>query len=367
MHNIMFADAGFLLLLIVALPLTAALWLFAYRSFLKARARYGESRLVDRYSKRLSLRTHAAGLIGWLLVVALVALAAAGPYTPAAPQHVSAGSLQVVTVMDVSRSMGATDYANSSAASSQQFFGAQGTRLGEAENVLENDIMPSIINNQLALITYQGTGYPLVDLTNDFGYVSWVVQNWLSIGEAPAGAANMGSGLLAAVKEFQRYGNPHTAKVIVLFSDGEDADQSTLVQAEQEIAAMHIKLVVIGLGGNRPVPVPAYNSSGQFIGYYQYSNGQIALTAQNTSLLQSVASATGGSYINMQPGSSGPRIGWPSALAPVTKVVVNKVLLYMYPLELAFLIVLLLGARGTAEAFFGSSRRRLRKPRRESK
>ncbi len=345
MSRIGFTDPHFFFLLVLALPVVAALWYLALQRYQAGRRKYGEERLVDRFSARVRLVPEVLALAGWLVAVTLIVTATAGPYLPDAPQRVSAGSIQAIAVFDVGKSMAAEDYRNSLPKDwKYRFFEAHGTRLDEAKYVVASDIMPAIDNNELGLVTYEGSGFPLADLSSDFSYESYVLDNWVTLGNAPSGDDNPAAGLQVAIDEFKRYGNPGTDKVIVFFSDGDNSsDPAAMAHVEQEIVAMHIRMVVIGLGG-APVPVPVYDQNGQFSGYYTDSKGTTPLTGIEEGNLQALAAATGGQYVHLNPAHL-PAINWPSKLSP-TKVQVGRRLMYAYPLSLAVLVMILVSLKG---------------------
>jgi len=360
MFKLGFSNPGFLLAVPVALLAVAVLWYLSVWSYRKARQAYGEPRLVDRYTRRVSIFSQVPSLVGWLVLLALILISAAGPTLPKTPHRVNAGSLQVMAVFDVSKSMEAQDYADAvKYDSGLRFFGPHGTRLDEAKNVLTNSIMPSLTNNELGLVTYKGGGFPLADPTDDFGYINYVLQNWLVAGNAPGGGSDMGSGLKVAIDEFKRYGSPNSEKVIVLFSDGgNDGDPALMAQDIQEMNALHIRLIVIGMGG-QPIPVATYDKDGQFAGYYQI-DGVTALTGIDEHYLTELANAAHGQYIHLDPRSL-PNINWPSALAGASKIEIKNTDLYMYPLGAAFVLVALLGLKGSYRPAFGWIVRRVRK------
>src|SRR5690348_3875077 len=105
-----FVHAEYLLSLGVVLP---AIFLIAWAGFkakLAARQNYGEQRLVDRYTRRVTLAKHMAFATLWAACAALLVVATAGPTLPESPDQVKAGTMQVIVVMDVSKSSGAEDY-----------------------------------------------------------------------------------------------------------------------------------------------------------------------------------------------------------------------------------------------------------------
>jgi Ca-activated chloride channel family protein len=374
MFGLEFSHAALLGLLALCVPLTALLWYASVRSTRNARQAYSEARL-DGLRQRFSRRSHLPSLVAWCAVSALLVVAAAGPQASRAPQHARAGSLQVVVAFDVSKSVGAEDYKGSIPKEYlDKYFGAHGSRLDKAKQVVQSQIMPAVQGNQIGFVTYKGDGFAQADLTDDYAALTWVLQNWVRIGNAPGGGSDYARGLLEAVAMFNRAPHdPHAQRVIVLFSDGGfTGDQALLRKALDQLHKDHIRLVVLGLGVSHNARVPLYSDyDGSFIGWAQV-DGQDARSSIDEGTLKRLASDAGGEYHHVTAGGVG-GINWPSALGGRDKVTDQMQNVYQYPLGAAFFIIVLLAASGVQrqggvrklQAHPGPYRRRRRKGGRE--
>ncbi len=277
-----FAHAAYLYALLIVLPLTAFVWYVGFKQRLKAREQYGEDRLVSRYTAKPQLAREIFELGAWLSFLALITVAAAGPLMSDVPQTARTGSLQVVVVLDVSRSQAAEDYRDilpaADGTQGSHVLGPHGSRLDMAKHIITTKILPAVPGNQVGLVTYKGSGFPKSDLTDDFAALRFVISNWVTIGEAPGGGSDFAEGLKEALETFKRDEDPSKEKVIVLFSDGGfTGNAKDLSKVTQEIVQQHIRLIVIGLGMPQPVPIPVYDK-GQLTGYLQ-KDGTTVTTA----------------------------------------------------------------------------------------
>lgn len=348
MINMGFTHEGNLLLLALALPAVSVLWYATFHLHQRMRKQYAEPSLLARYSRTPHMVAQLPSLAVWLTATACLVIASAMPVIASAPHKVQAGSLDVVVAFDVSQSMGAEDYKNTIPDEYRTaFFGAHGSRLDEAKYVVASQIMPAIENNRLGFVTYKGDGFAQADLTDDFSALRFVLDNWVTIGNAPGGGSDYARGMQEAIDAFHRDGSKNTAKVIVLFSDGGfTGDEQMLAKVEQELKDEHIHLVVLGLGLAEPVPIPQYDADGKFSGYVEV-NGKKATTEIDEGPLRALISATGGKYVRLTPHVD-LGINWPTALASSDKTVSQTTDIYQLFLAAVLALIFLLGMKGSA-------------------
>ncbi len=350
MSNIHFAHPQYLYALLVALPLVLVFCYTSYWARLKARQLYGEEKLVGRFTRKINLALEIGSWIGWLVVAAAIVVAAAGPVKPDVPQRAQAGSLQVVTVMDVSWSMGAEDYRPYMTARDgtpgTAVVGPFGSRLDMTKHIITTQIMPAIPGNQIGIVTYMGDGFPQADLTDDYTALRFVFENWIVTGSAPGGGSDMAEGLNQALATFKRDEDPKKQKVIVLFSDGGSSSKpEDLDKVLNQIAQQNIRVIIVGVGLQNPIPIPVYDDNGQRTGYRQV-NGQTATTAFEEPVLQHVATATNGTLLHVDE-TGKVNINWAVAVAG-SKTEPRETQLFQYPLALGIGILLLLSLSGLA-------------------
>lgn len=344
-----FLHAEYLLGLLVVLGLIgASLWLNV-KARLAARRVYGEGRLVDRYTRKPESWGAILKSTAWLVIAALLVVAAAGPYRPEAPDQVKAGTLQVVIVMDVSRSMAAEDYRDSMPddGTKTEIVGPYGSRLDMTRYMI-GQIMQSVQGNQVGIVTYSGEGFPQADLTTDFTALRFVVKNWIKIGGAPGGGSDYARGLAQALETFKRDADSGKQRVIVLFSDGGfTGDQAELAKVVDEMRAAGVRLVILGLGSTSPVPIPVYERD-QLKGYFQ-KDGQVVTTSINEGPLTQLAAASGGEYHHIAAGQELPRLEWSSTLGG-TRVEPRVEHLYQWVLGLALSLLFVLSLSGLSRS-----------------
>lgn len=344
MGDISFANPGYLYALLFILPLAVAFWYASRWRIGKGRQQYGEPGLVDRYTRRPRLALELLKATLWAVFLTLLVVSAAGPLQPEAPRRARTGSLQVVIVMDVSRSMAAEDYRSvlpgPDGGSGALVIGPHGSRLDMAKHVITTRIMPAIQGNQIGLVTYTGSGFPQADLTDDYLSLRFILRHWVKVGSAPGGGSDFAEGLNEALATIKRDEDPSKEKVIVLMSDGGfTGDPAQLAKVSQELVAQRVRLIVVGLGMTQAVPIPVYSGAGQLTGYFE-KEGQAVTTALEDARLRQLASATGGEFIHLTDDGD-LQIPWVSTIAG-SKVEPQVRQLYQYPLAAALTVLFLL-------------------------
>lgn len=344
--SINFEHAEWLLSLGVILPLAWFMYWVGFRGRMAARQRYGESRLVDRYTKPWSRRADLLNVVTWTVMLTLLVVAASGPYKSEAPDQIAAGSTQVIIVTDVSKSMAAEDYRQAMPGDNSgqtEVIGPWGSRLDMTKAQIEF-IMQAVRGNMVGVVTYTGEGFPQADLTADFTALRFVLKNWVNVGSAPGGGSDFARGLKEALATFQRDEDPNKQRVIVLFSDGGfTGDQAELNEVAAEIAKAKIRLIIVGLGSRSPVPIPVYD--GQTLKGYVTEKDQFVTTSIEEATLQQLAVATGGDYFYLEPGKTELGIQWSTAMGG-TRVEPQAKRLHAWFLGVAIALLFVLSLTG---------------------
>ncbi|CAN5298419.1 hypothetical protein BH10CYA1_BH10CYA1_29060 [soil metagenome] len=356
METLSFLRPFLLFALAGVVPITAAALYLAYHARRNARKAYGEEQMVSRFSETPSRRTELSVGLAWVVAMAMLVIAAAGPMLPQAPDTVPSGSLRVVVVSDVSKSMAAEDYRSVMPAKNgvpaAEVPGPYGTRLEAVKRVVEDQIMPAIIGNQLGIATYCGNGFDQADLTDDFASLRWVIDNWMKVGNAPGGGSDYAEGLSMALQIFDSAKESNVQKVIVIFSDGGfTGDETALTKVLEEIKARGIRVVIVGVGSNTPIPIPVYNpETGQMTGYLQDDKKATVTTGIEEGNLAKLTTATDGTYVRLDPRQP-LNVSWASKLTG-SKAQTHEKHVYQYPLGLALVLLFGLFLRGAFKQRF---------------
>jgi hypothetical protein len=352
--------------LVALLPLVSVFWYWGFQLRQKSRKAYGEEKLVGRFSQPLKIASEAIFLGFWLGAVLLTVIAAAGPAVSDTPTRVTEGSLQIVMLSDVSKSMATEeyrtnlppkevcnvdDYGNKSCklVPAAQVPGPYGTSLDMAKFVMEKQIMPAVSGNEIGIATYCGNGFDQADLTTDYKSLSWVMDHWMQIGAAPGGGSDYSEGLKESMQIFQNTPASNKQKVIVWFTDGGfTGDQADLAKTIELVRQANIKVIIVGVGSDDPMPIPVYDEmTGQLTGYMQ-KDGKTVTSHIDEAAMQNLAARMDGTYIRAVPGQN-LDIHWASTLAG-GHTEAHEALVYQYPLALALVLVFGLFVRGLVTA-----------------
>ncbi len=223
---------------------------------------------------------HLTPRIGWarplirlaLVVLCLTALVAAiiGPRWGEQEQHVTRRNIDVMVLLDVSRSMLARDIAPN--------------RLDRAKISIRDDLLPALGGDRVGLITFAGIPTLKCPLTNDYGFYRLTLED-VSTESSPRGGTLIGDAIRKAGECFNSPLDTH--KIIILVTDGED-HESFPVEATQGVWEDHqIPIVAVALGDEREgARIPLKKGAGET--YLEYK-GQVVWSKANFDDLRRIA------------------------------------------------------------------------------
>ncbi len=298
-----FLNESVLWLLFVVPPVGAALVWAAWRQKKRLLEHFGSEELWSRYSRPLTIgRYQWKGLCVFLCLVSLM-VALARPSFQHGRVEFPRGTIDVIALVDVSRSMAVPDYKGQ--VSGDGYGG--GTRLDMAKYLLLNDVIASLRGNRLGVVTYSGEAFPQAFITDDMPAMKWVMRRAITIGSAPGEGSALAKALYLSFQLFDLDSDPGHRKIIVLFSDGgSDDDPAALSAALQECRRRGIEVVAAGLGSNARQAIPVRELSPldqiQFRNKQWYEvDGQVVNdTAIDENLLRLIANRTGGRYVRVR-------------------------------------------------------------------
>jgi Mg-chelatase subunit ChlD len=298
---------------------------------------YGDGDLLSQTSKPLSRGRYIARAVFAGLSAALLMLSLARPVLQNGTKSIAQGTVDVIAVVDVSRSMAAMDYEGKvpqSAVARATFEPAvdakgklhnqlnplspakqdhpedTGTKLEMVRHVMLDYMLAALDGNQLGIVSYAGVAFPQAFLTRDNTALRWVVERGLTISSAPGEGSAMAKGLELSLAMFDADSPADHERLLVLFSDGGNDDEpKQLAEMASELKARHIKVIVVGMGNVMPskIPVSKLAADDDFAQELQSNgkrwleiDGQIIKTGLDTALLQDLANQSGGQYIHMQ-------------------------------------------------------------------
>jgi len=263
---------------ITAIPILFGATLWGLRRRSSILNDFGNSDLLTQFSRFSSNRKIPCYTFPAVLCFALLVAVAARPLLLGKSGTIKQGSLDVVAVLDLSRSMAAEDY------------GPKISRLETAKEIVLRS-MQELEGNRLGIITFAGDIFPQAELTDDFQALTFVLKNWINLDSAPSQGSDIGHALSGAVELF---GNEDRKKIILLCSDGGHARPKNLNGILTDIATRGISVVTVGLGSTIGSKIPVYED-GRFKEWFKLE-GKEVVTQLNEEILREISGTTGGKY-----------------------------------------------------------------------
>ena len=186
--------------------------------------------------------------------------------------------LDLIVVVDVSKSMLATDLPPN--------------RLARAKLAVQ-DFVTQLEGDRVGLVAFAGTAFLQAPLTVDYDAVL-NADNELDTEIIPRGGTNLGAAINLAVDAFGKAeaGN----RAILLLSDGEpttDGEEAAGLQAAQHAAETGVKIFTLGFGTPEGSLIPLH-SDGEFV---RDADGKIVRTKLDENTLKGIAKAGNGFYV----------------------------------------------------------------------
>lgn len=288
--------AGELLWLLLLVPSLVALPIAAWRLRRRARARFGAEPTAAKMVVGRSAGLRAARAVLLLLGIALAIVALARPQYGSRTKLLRKRGVDVVVVVDFSKSMLAQD--------------VRPSRIERAKAELTRFIS-RLEGDRIGLVAFAGETMEF-PMTIDHGAAALFFRQ-LMPHDMPVGGTAIARALTAAKRLLERAdrevknAQDKRAKVVILLTDGEDHEGDP-VKAAEELKAIGAKVFVVALGSRSGEPIPTYAEDGTWTGYMRDDNGQpilSTLTKEAETQLKKVAQITEGDYFEPRKGSVG--------------------------------------------------------------
>lgn len=197
-------------------------------------------------------RSRVGGLLASLVIAALACfiVALARPQLGSTITRTQASGVDIMLVIDVSRSMLAEDFT----------IGNQRANRLEAVRQVTEQFIESRPNDRLGIIAFAGRPYLVSPLTLDH---QWLIRNIdrIQIGLVEDGTA-IGSALASAANRLKD--KDAETKIIVLLTDGDNnMGRVQPLTAAEAAAALGIRIYTIGAGSRGRVPFPVQDQFGR--------------------------------------------------------------------------------------------------------
>ena len=284
--GLLFGGAALLLWLLF----TATLIIGSYQR-VRAAKRFGDPLLVGKLETfdATGRRTVKGGLLVLALLFAFLALAR--PQFGHGTRLIPATNLDIVIVLDYSKSMYARDVAPSRIARAKAEVGR---------------LIHDLPGARFGAIAFAGEpmSFPL---TSDGGAIAQFLRQ-LEPNDMPVGGTATAKALERARELFAH--DPKSkdhVRVIVLVTDGEDLEGDPINIAEA-CASEGTRIDVVQIGGRLPEPIPEVGADGKVVGLRKDEDGKLItteLSAEGEAQLAKVASTTHGTIVRSEHGETG--------------------------------------------------------------
>ncbi|MBZ5857946.1 vWA domain-containing protein [Flavihumibacter profundi] len=267
----------YLFLALALLPVLGILYLGVLRWKKIVSRKIGDPELVLLLIRNFSPRRYLVKFILAALALVFLVIAAANPQTKGKSGPISRKGLDLMIVLDVSKSMLAQDI--------------KPNRL-ERSRQLVSLIIDQLSENRIGLIWFAGRAYLQMPLTTDASAAKMYLQN-ASPDAVPTQGTVIGEALKMAGAAFNSQEKKY--KAVILVSDGEDHDPEALKMAKS-LAASGVMINTVGVGS--PEGATIFDPSTQDT--KRDASGNTVISKLNEPQLRDLAQTGNGVYVYLQ-------------------------------------------------------------------
>jgi Ca-activated chloride channel family protein len=262
-------------LLLVPLALLFLAW--AERSRKAAVAQLGEAPLMQRLSRSVNWNGRKWRSRFWLLALALAIIALARPQWGSTVQVVEQEGVQVMVLLDVSKSMLAQDI--------------KPDRLTRAKLEI-SDLMDQLNGDEIGLVLFSGASFIQFPLTSDYDTARSFLDSARPESISRPGT-EIGDAIRTAMNGFDE--KRESQKVMVIVTDGENHQPEAIAEAKKA-ADEGVMIYTIGFGSPQGEPIPELAPDGSVDGYLSDQNGEVVLSRLDEATLSEIARVGRGQY-----------------------------------------------------------------------
>ncbi len=265
-----------LLLLLLLLPFLAGLKAWGDLRSRQAAARVASPRLLP------GLLVARGRGRGWLVLalelgaLACFIIALARPQYGFQEEESGGGGRSLIVAIDTSRSMLTEDL--------------KPNRLVRAQ-LAATDLVKRLRGDRIGLMPFAGTAFMYAPVTPDIDALLESIDS-LDIEIIPRGGSNLARPIDLALETFAK-AEATGQQVLILFSDGENLEGTTLAAA-QRAKEKNMTIITIGVGTAAGALIPDPEAPG---GFYRDREGKPVVSRLERDVLLSIANTTGGLYL----------------------------------------------------------------------
>ncbi|MCG8235975.1 VWA domain-containing protein [Tenacibaculum finnmarkense genomovar ulcerans] len=264
--------------LFAIIPILIVVFLFVLWWKKRTQKKFTNAKMLAKIAPNSSTFKSVLKLIFFLIGISFLIISLVNPKMRTKLKTVKREGVDVVFALDVSKSMLAEDIAPN--------------RLEKAKQIISKTI-DKLGSDRVGIIIYAGNAYPLLPITTDHAAAKMFLQN-----ANPDMVSSQGTAINEALNLAKTYYNndEQTNRFLIIISDGEDHQDQTKELA-QNISKEGVKVYSIGVGTEKGAPIPI-KRNGALVGYKKDHQGQTVITKRKSDVLQDIAEASQGKYID---------------------------------------------------------------------
>lgn len=271
--------ALWLLVAVAALAGVAAWRLRGRRELLRRTAGPQAARLAP----RAGLGRPAGRVSLWLTGLLLLAVALSRPQCGTRTELSKRYGLDLVVLLDVSRSMQARDVAPD--------------RLTRATLEI-GSLLEQLAGDRVGVVVFAGEAFVQCPLTTDYQAARLFLRS-AGPGSVPRQGSDLGLALRAARQVLEQGENSQgRGKVVLVVSDGEDLEGDA-GEAAKALGEAGVRIHALAVGTAAGEPIPLLDARGQVTGYKKDRAGQAVVTRLDLSTLRDITARGGGEVFEL--------------------------------------------------------------------
>jgi len=274
-----FASPNLLSLLWFILPLVLFI-IWAWRKKQDSMRLFADRKLIARLTEKVSWQRQKAKEVLIIISVALLIFALSRPQIGFKWEDVKRRGVDIMIVVDVSRSMLARDVSPS--------------RMEHAKRKIE-DLLNIVKGDRIGLIAFAGKAFVLTPLTLDYGAIR-LFADALEPDLVPVPGTALGEALELATKALNK-AKPES-KAIILLTDGEDL-AGNMEKDIKKAKESGTRIYALGIGTKDGAPIPLPEG-----GFLKNNKNEMVLTKLDMPVLESMAEETKGIALTSVAGDS---------------------------------------------------------------
>ena len=233
------------------------------------------SKIIDHILSGFSFSIKHVHFVLRLIALSFLIFAIVGPKIGTKLNKVKREGVDVVFLIDVSKSMLVEDVAPN--------------RLLKSIKILSNSI-DNLVSDRVGIIVYAGKAYPLMPLSFDYSMAKLLITT-IDTDIVPSQGTDVVSAIKLADSFFD---SKDRSKVVFIISDGEDheIDYSKKLDLSNKNNFI-ISTINIGTSAGGPIPINL-NGSNE---YKKDKDGNVVISKSNDMSLKAIASETSGNFI----------------------------------------------------------------------